>query len=146
MKRQIETFTDKIRDRIIYTDIYGNILHSGDTILFTNLEPYIYSSKHNYYNNPKYNNSYIKIDRKKPIIGVFYHQEIKKECKIFFSSGNKNAFVRTLYDKDFSFSKNKNNVFQLKCIKANFENMDEQFKQNTNYHNAINAYIKYFNK
>ena len=146
MKKQIETFTNKITDRIIYTDIYGNILHTGDIILFTNMESYIYSPRHNYNNKSKYKNSYINSDKRKPIIGIFYCQKIKKECKIFFSSGNKNAFVRTLYDTDFSYSKNKHNIFQLNCIKANFENMDEQFKQNTNYYNAVNAYNHYFNK
>ena len=141
MQTTLTNITDKITNRCIYTDINDNIINTGDAILFFELtRNFIFPNRlgNRTKKFAKYNG------KTKGVFAFFYRHPTKNECKFIFNGGNKHIFVRTLYDNDYN--KHNKKVIKLNCIKGNFDNMDDKFKEDTNYNNAKDAYYRFFNK
>jgi len=136
MENIITTFKNQLTDRMTFKDQTGQIILSGQTCLFFNLNSL---RARNY-------NTYKNIGN----IAVFVRLPNKKESKLVFYSGKTKLRIITLHENDYKnlHSKKKNkkssldnidNFYTLNCIVGDYSNMSDEWKKRVHYDEAINA-------
>lgn len=136
---------NKLTDRIIYNDINGSKLESGNLVLFINM-PLEFKNGYKY-SYIKFRSNYQEFEKySKSTIAIFHRDPINKCVKFFLSIGKNKAFVKTIYDENIKNFLRKDNIshFNFPCIKGDFWKNNEDFKKITNYYDAINAYNKFY--